>query len=265
MNEIIEKLQQKTDVSAYSVKFINSLIHRRMTELKFVEIAAYIEYVEKNAIEITLLESQLKNSYSLFFRNRLTFETLSQIVIPRIAMQKEEGSEVRIWSAGCAGGQEAYSLAIVFETFNKISSTELKYRIFATDRDYAEIEHAVLGEYGKQDIGYLTNIETDLWFNAVGKCFKISAELKNFVQFELFDLLDNECSCPPSSIFGGFDIVMCANVLIYYNKDFQSQLISNFKKCISKNGFIITGEAERDIFVSKGFVELYPQSCIFRV
>ncbi|MBV5342328.1 hypothetical protein JZU68_01485, partial [bacterium] len=113
-----------------------------------------------------------------------------------------------------------------------------------------------LGEYNKQDIDNLTNSETDLWFKVVGVNYKINVDIKKHVQFELFNLLDKECTCPPSSIFGGFDIIMCANVLIYYNEDFQQQIISNFQKCISKNGFLITGEAEREIFINKSFVEV---------
>ena len=265
MNEIIEKLLLKTDVSAYSSNFIRNLIRNRMLELKMVDFVVYKEFIEKNISELERLESQLKNSYSLFFRNRLTFETLSHVILPRLATQKADGNEVRVWSAGCASGHEAYSLAIAFETFNKISATTLKYRIFATDRDYNELEQAVLGEYSKPDIGNLTNLETESWFKLIGKKYKINVDLKQYIQFELFDLLDNECTCPPSSIFGAFDIIMCANVLIYYNEEYQQRIISNFQKCMSTNSYLITGEAEREIFISKGFIEIYPQSCIFRV
>jgi chemotaxis methyl-accepting protein methylase len=265
MNEIIEKLQQKTDVSVYTTKFLISLIQHRMTDLKLDEVADYIGYIERNPFEFEIIEGQLKNSYSQFFRNRLTFETLRHVILPRLVTQKQSKDEVRILSAGCAGGHEAYSLAIVFETFNKISSTELKYRIFATDRDFSEIERAVVGEYGKHDVGNLTNTETGLWFKVLGKNYKINVDIKKHVQYELFDLLDKRSTCPSSSIFGEFDIIMCANVLIYYNEEFQQQIISNFQKCISKNGFIITGEAEREIFINKNYVEVYPQSCIFRV
>ncbi len=264
MNEIIEKLQQKTDVSAYSKNFIRNLIHHRMSELNMNEVAEYKNYIDRSISEMDKLEGQLKNSYSMFFRNRLTFETLGQVVLPRIAMQKTTGNEVRVWSAGCAGGHEAYSLAILFESFNEISSKKIKYRIFATDRDYAEIQKAALGEYGRHDLGNLTVLEKEKWFQTNGKIFKIIPEIKKCVQFELFDFLQTDAICPPSSIFGGFDIIMCANVLIYYNEDAQQRVISNLRKCISENGFIVTGEAERDVFVNKGFTEISQQCCIFR-
>jgi len=178
MKEIIEKLQSKTDISAYSSNFIRNLIRNRMLELKLNELDEYKEYIEKSVSELEILESQLKNSYSRFFRNRLTFETLSHVILPRLVTQRaDNNAEVRIWSAGCAGGHEVYSLAIVFETFNKISTTKLKYRIFATDRDYSEIEHAVLGEYSRQDIGdfyidgFYRNLSTILYFQSVKKLF----------------------------------------------------------------------------------------------
>jgi len=201
----------------------------------------------------------------LFFRNRLTFETLRQLVLPRLVAQKADGKEVRIWSAGCAGGQEPYSLAILFESFRKMSSTKLNYRIFATDRDYSEIECAVVGEYTRKEIENLTIAEKDNWFTGDKKKFKIDARLKKHIEFELFDLLDKECICPRTSIFGGFDIIMCANVLIYYNEFIQQFIISNLQKCSSENGIIITGEAERELFIRSGFAEIYPHSCIFKL
>jgi len=264
MNEIIEKLQQTMDISAYNVEFIKSVIQRRLDALKIDDLADYYGYIENNASEMELIEQNLKNSFSLFFRNRLTFENMQQLLLPHIAMQKAVGEEVRIWSAGCAGGHEPYSMAIAFESFNKISSKKLKYRIFATDKDYSQLQYAVLGEYSKKEIGNLTLSETNLWFKTIGNKYKINVDLKKQIQFELFDLLDNECLCPPSSIFGSFDVVMCANVLIYYKAEFQQLIISNFKKCMSNNSIIITGEAERELFINSGFVELYPQSCIFR-
>ena len=257
-------MQQHTDVSVYSTRFISNLIENRMSDLNLASVADYQSYLTKNTSEFELFDSQLKNSYSLFFRNRLTFETLHHIVLPRLAAQKADGNELRVWSAGCAGGQEPYSLAILFESFHKISSTKLNYRIFATDRDYSEIERAVVGEFSRLEIANLTNVEMDSWFAGDGKKFKIDSRLKKHIEFELFDLLDNECLCPRTSIYGAFDIIMCANVLIYYNESIQQFIISNLQKCISENGIIITGEAERELFIRYGYTEIYPQSCIFK-
>jgi len=265
MNKLISQLAQNPDFSAYSPTYLGNLIQSRMAELKMQDFADYFVYFDKNSTENDLLESGLKNSYSLFFRNRLTYEVIRHLVLPRLAVQKAVADEVRVWSVGCASGHEPYSLAIVLETFNKISSRVLKYRIFATDREFAEIENAVLGEYSRQDLGNLTLAETDKWFKTKGKRYKIDARLKKNIQYEIFDLLDKNYICPPSSIFGDFDIIMCANVLMYYNVDVQMRIVDNFKKSIVSNGLLITGEAEREILLKAGCTELIPQSCIFKV
>ncbi|MBP6610800.1 MAG: hypothetical protein KA206_06870 [Paludibacter sp.] len=261
---IIEKLKQKIDISAYSSHFIQQSIKHRMFDLGIVEIVDYANYFESSSSESDVFENLLKNSYSLFFRNRLTFETLGQVVLPVLMGDKREVDEIRIWSTACAGGHEPYSLAIAFEKFNRLSSNKLKYRIFATDRDFKEIEHAIMGNYSATDIENLTISETKEWFLFDGKYYKIKSELKKNIQFEIFDLLDDSCICPRSSIFGTFDFIMCANVLIYYNAETQNRIVSNLKKCVSKHGFVLTGETEREIFINNNFIEVFPQSCIFK-
>lgn len=264
MNDLFEKLQVKSDISVYCPTFIQNLIKYRMSDLAIEQVSDYKRYIESNESELDRIIGLLKNSYSLFFRNRLTFETLGHVVLPKLISQNREIDEIRIWSAACAGGHEPYSLAIVFEKFNQLNASKLKYRIFATDRDYHEIERAVVGVFSASDIGNLSNLETTNWFLSDGKTYKIKAELKKNIQYELFDLLNNSCICPRSSIFGSFDFIMCANVLIYYNEEIQKQIVSNMKKCISKNGFIISGEAERELFLNNNFIEVFPQSCIFK-
>jgi len=265
MNEIFEVLQLKTDISVYNINFIRNLIEHRMMDLSINEVAEYGAYIAGDAVELDVLTAMLKNSFSQFFRNRLTFEVLGQVVLPSLIIKNTDTSEVRVWSVACAGGHEPYSLAIVFEKFNKASAVKFKYRIFATDRDYHEIERAVVGIFSSSDIGNLSNLETAHWFEPIGKNYKIKAELKKNIQFELFDLLQNSSLCPRSSIFGSFDFIMCANVLIYYNEKTQRQIVSNLKKCISTNGYIISGETERDVFLSANFKEVFPQSCIFKL
>lgn len=263
--KLIDELMHEMDVTPFSRSFISNLIRNRMADLNFNVIDDYVAYFEVNKSESELFRSQLSNSYSMFFRNRLTFEVLAHIVIPACLQKSNSISEMRVWSAGCAAGHEAYSLAILFESFNNVSSKQLKYRIFATDKNYKEIEKAVMGDYQFSDLGNLTVNELDKWFTQNGNKYKLNASIKQFVQFELFDLLNEDCICPKTSIFGDFDLIMCANVLIYYNPEVQKKIISNFKKCIASDGYVITGEVERDLFLQNGFIEIYPQSSVFRL
>lgn len=260
-----DRIKKYIDISAYNTNFIDNVIQNRVAELNCKTTDEFLKIIELDAVELAIFEKNLINSYSLFFRNRLTFEVLRHVYLPSLLNKTKDNTEIRIWSAGCAAGQEAYSLAILFETFNKNSSRQFNYRIFATDKSYDAIQVAVSGQYRKNDLGNLTLVEAEAWFTKIDKKFKIEKSLNEHIQFEFFDLLSKECACPSSSIFGDFDIIMCANVLIYYNVDVQKQILSNFRKCVSTKGILITGETERDLYIRNGFFELYPNSAIFVV
>jgi len=78
-------------------------------------------------------------------------------------------------------------------------------------------------------------------------------------------LLNEKYSCPPTSIFGDFDLIVCANILFYYTPEIQKKIIKKTKNCLSDTGYLITGETERDLFIQSGFHEVYPQSAIFKI
>jgi chemotaxis methyl-accepting protein methylase len=83
--------------------------------------------------------------------------------------------------------------------------------------------------------------------------------------FSQFDLLESQMTSPPDSIFGGFDIIICANVLFYFNELTRNQILKKIISASEKNGIFITGEVERDYFLKLNFVEVFPQSSIFQM
>lgn len=205
----------------------------------------------------------IQNSYSEFFRNSLTFSVLERIVMPRIIFNEKRNS-IRIWSAACAGGQEAYSLAILLEEF-KNGDKKVACRIFGTDKDEEQVRIAAQGRYSADQIGNITLKQFKKWFIREEDQFTVIPELKSNIEFSVFDLLSSQYSSPPESIFGGFDIVMCANLLFYYQADSQKTIIEKIKGAMAENGYLITGETERDILINYGFKEVFPQSAIYKI
>ncbi|MEI7664139.1 MAG: CheR family methyltransferase, partial [Bacteroidota bacterium] len=103
------------------------------------------------------------------------------------------------------------------------------------------------------------------WFTKEGDVFKIKPELKECLDFSVFDLFSDRLSSPPASIFGDFDLVFCANLLFYYKPEFRAFILAKMEKCLANGGYLVTGETEREILTRYGYREVFPQSAIFRV
>lgn len=179
--------------------------------------------------------------------------------------QREHQKEIRIWSAASASGQEAYSLAILCEELIATSNIPLTYRIFATDIDPAQVSKASEGVFSTNMVGNISLKRLNTYFKKQGDNYVISTLIKNRVIFSQFDLLSNEAYCPPSSIFGEFDIVFCSNLLFYYKPKHRLSIVEKITKCISAETYLVTGEAERETLSGYGFREVIPYSAIFQM
>ena len=177
--------------------------------------------------------------------------------------QQFNQKEIRIWSAACAGRQEAYSLAILLEELNKGREVPWDYRIFATDKSVAQVDEARRGVFSQQALAKMTLSWTEQWFEKQNESYVVRPELKRCIDFSVFDLLDQTNGCPSSSIFGDFDIVFCSNVLFYYKPVFRTAILEKVTSCLSKDGYIVVSEVERDFMLNNLFREVYPQSGIF--
>jgi chemotaxis protein methyltransferase CheR len=273
MNEIYNGLpknfQQKLDVdiSRYDPSFVSQIIKNRQLELKLRDYYHYIDCLLDDENEREIFENMLQISYSIFFRNILTYSTLEQIVIPKLLIKKasKSNANVRIWSAACASGQEPYSLAIVLENCLSKNYKLENYHIFATDIDPKQIEIAKRGVYSEENLKNVSLHDIQKWFYKSNNSYLIDTYLKQKVSFSVFDLMDQKLSSPPDSIFGDFDIIMCANIMFYFNEESRKLIFNKLIASALQNTYFITGEVEREYFISRQFVELYPQSAIFQL
>ncbi|MFZ4401754.1 MAG: CheR family methyltransferase [Bacteroidales bacterium] len=254
------------DISRYEEMFLEKSINNRFLDKNCLSEDMYIELLENNDEEVDLFLGSLQNSHSEFFRNSLTFSVLEHILIPSIILKKKSTirKEVRIWSAACAAGQEAYSLSIIFEEFNNCKNERFKFRIFATDQSQVQLTEAQKGEYEFSSLNNVNLKRINQCFDKNGKSYKIKPELKKNIDFSVFDLLNEHLSSPPRSIFGDFDIVFCANLLFYYKPQYRRIIMDKVENCMAEDGLLITGETEREIFLNNNFREVYPYSAIFQ-
>jgi chemotaxis methyl-accepting protein methylase len=250
------KEQYALDISMYDSSFLEKSIQFRLSSTSCLNFEAYLDYMAKVPNETSCLFDQLSNSYSEFFRNPLTFAILEQLVIPGLfeRQSKKLSGEIRIWSAGCASGQEPYSLAMLLDNFKNTRVPTMSYRIFATDNSVNELEVARKGVFDFKSVQNTKLEYAEKYFRQKGESYKLDSKLMEQVDFSVYDLLDKDSGSPSASIYGDFDLIMCSNVLFYYQPDYQQIILQKIYSALKPGGFFITGEAEKQIVNSfKGF------------
>lgn len=252
-------------LSEFNIDFLENTVRQRMKETQSRSMEEYLSICGSDVVEEKKLKDALFVCYSEFFRNPLTFAVLERLVFPALFVHNQQFNrkEIRIWSAACAGGQEAYSLAILLEELNKGKKDPWSYRIFATDKSVVQVDEARRGVFSQQALAKMTLSWTEQWFEKQNEIYVVKPELKRCIDFSVFDLLDKTNGCPSSSIFGSFDIVFCSNVLFYYKPEFRTAILEKVTSCLSKDGYIVVSEVERDFMLNSLFREVYPQSGIF--
>lgn len=256
------------DLTAYDSSFLKRTVESRMDSQRINSYQGYIEKLENEEQEQDVLRRSLNNSYSEFFRSPLTFDYLEYILLPLICEQKRrtQEKEIRIWSAACAGGQEAYSLAILCDELLQGKGSEITCRVFATDHCADELEKARKGLYSMQNMGKVSLDRFKKYFELEEKeeVYRVISPLKAIVDFSIFDLLSIAGSSPPSSIYGDFDIVFCSNLLFYYKHEFRQAILQKLGRSLRTGGYLITGEAEREIVKANSYSEVFSNSAIFQ-
>lgn len=250
MDEAVRFISHKlaTDISVYDESFLKKMIEKRLERTSCSTFPAYLDYLSKNLDEPKVLLSSLNIRYSEFFRGPLTFAVLEQVILPGLISEKRSGtSEIRIWSAGCAGGEEAYSLAMILNELTGERDYEIPFRIFATDISEQSLETARQGVYDHKSVQNVTLKYLCKYFNQHAELYVIKPELHERIDFSLHDLLDDTSCCPPASIFGDFDLVICSNVLFYYRPDIQNFILNKIGRSLAQSGYLMTNEVERGI------------------
>ena len=262
---LLMKERYEINISGYDANFLKQAIEKRCSGLGVASLPDYLVYLSCNEAEPRLFFTSLNITYTEFFRNSLTFAYLEQLVLPDLIRKKKSVNELRIWSAGCSSGQEAYSLAMQIENHLERNSEKIRYRIIATDISEQALRVAQQGKYHKEAVGTIKLKDLDRYFIRSGEYYEITDQIKKNISFSYYDLQDRQTSYPQESIFGNFDLVMCSNLLFYYQEEQQKAILKKLINALSRNGYFITGEAEKQT-VSKitGLHMSLPTSPIFK-
>jgi chemotaxis protein methyltransferase CheR len=194
----------------------------------------YVIYLNKHPEEYQMLLNDLAINYTMFFRDQEVYHYLESILLPKLF---STNNTVRIWSAGCATGEEPYSLAILTHKLLGDSALSRQIMIFASDIDKDALAKANEGEYQKKQLNGFPDALVEKYFTQKGDMYKARDFLHRFIRFEQFDL---NTPSPRKNL----DLILCRNVMIYFSKEGQQHVHMNFYDALREDGYFITGKAE---------------------
>ncbi len=229
--------QTGRDFSYYKETTIIRRVERRMNINQISEVSHYINYLQRNPLEIELLFKELLIGVTSFFRDPEAFEAIRKKIIPQIFVKKPLGGTVRVWVPGCSTGEEAYSLAILLKEYIEKVRKGFNIQIFATDIDTSAIEKARTGVYPDSIGSDISPDRLRRFFAKGDNTFQIKKEIREMVVFAVQDLIKD----PP---FTRLDVISCRNLLIYLNPQIQKKLLPLFHFALMPEGILFLGTSE---------------------
>ena len=246
----------RTDFGRYKEATLQRQMRRRMTALGIGTAADYVAYVQANPEEQGLLAQHLTVSVSAFFRDPEVFRTLRDALAQRIAAAPE-GGPIRVWVPGCAGGEEAYSIAAILADLLGERLPDYGVQVFGTDLDAQAIATARAGLYPVSSLEGLAPGLRERFLPERRDLVRVSKTLRECCLFAEHDLLRH----PP---FSRLDLVSCRNVLIYLDADAQAQVLARFHHGLNPGGLLLLGKAESGDAASGLFEPLDPSHRLYR-
>lgn len=218
----------------------SSLMRRVNKRLEAVGVSSYSEYIDRLEVDpqefIHLFNTILINVTS-FFRDPWAWEYLTTEVVPQIVANKEPQQLIRVWSAACASGQEAYTLAIVLAQALGVDQFKQRVKIYATDLDEEALSQARYATYSAREMIGLPVELRDLYFEYSNNQYTFRHDLRRSVIFGHHNLL---VDAPISRI----DLLVCRNTLMYFNAEAQAKILMRFHFALNQGGFLFLGKAE---------------------
>ena len=235
---LFERVRQRTriDFSSYKPSTVQRRLQRRIIATASHGLTGYLAYTDAHPEELDALARETLISVTEFFRDRDAFRTLEHHLRDVIGA-KEAGNEVRVWVVGCATGEEAYSLAIVLLELIAESDKSLALQLFATDIDNDALAVARRGIYNPAAMAEIPERYLKRYFQSSGNGFEPVKALRDLITFARHDVTTD----PP---FLRMDLVTCRNVLIYFNNDLQSKVLTMLRFGLRDDGLLFLGRSE---------------------
>jgi PAS domain S-box len=238
VTKVLIQVRSKTghDFSHYKQNTIHRRIERRMAVHQIDEISHYLDYVRENPLEMTNLYKDFLIGVTNFFRDPDAFDILGKEIISEI-IKTRKGDNIRVWVPGCATGEEAYSIAIIFAEFIEKSQKHVNLQIFGTDIDEDAIEYARAAIYPDSIAADVSKKRLKRFFVKEDCTYKVKKQIREMLVFATQSLIKD----PP---FSRLDLVSCRNLLIYMDSALQKKILPIFHYTLNKTGYLFLGSSE---------------------
>lgn len=239
LKEIFRLLKgfSKVDFVDYKAATIRRRILRRMNINQISDLSDYVKLLHRNPQEIESLYRDVLINVTSFFRNPDVFDSLREVVYPKILADRSASEPVRIWVPGCSTGEETYSHAISLVEMLSELRLDVPIQIFGTDLSESAIQRARAGVYKENIANEVSEIRLRRFFHKIPDGYQISKSIRDMCVFAR----QNVFSDPP---FSRMDLISCRNVLIYLSPVLQKKVIPIFHYALKEHGFLLVGNTE---------------------
>lgn len=227
------------DCSKYKDPYLQRRFNVRMRSTGCHSYECYRQHLIKNPSEYEKLLSEITINVTQFFRDAPVFKVLREEVLPLVVYQrvKENDPTIRVWSAGCSSGEEPYSVAMIIHDLLGEAFGQFKVEIVASDIDEEMLAAAEMGEYlPRQVVGVPKDILSTYFLLKDGS-YVVRDDIKRMVRLKRIDLFSETAG-------KGFDMVLCRNVVIYFNREMQERLYMKFLSSLRPRGYFVMGNTE---------------------
>lgn len=249
--------QQPLDFSEYKRSTILRRIKRRAAHNNFPTLDKYLDFLKTSSQEVDTLAKDFLISVTAFFRDNEAFDVIQNDILPRVINNLKPQEELRVWVAGCATGEEAYSLAILIheELENRSNGTIVK--IFATDMDSLALVHAGKGIYKSSVVKDISPERLKKYFIKEEDSYRVKPEIRRMVIFAQHDLIKNPPYC-------NIHFISCRNLLIYMTPALQKKIFTMLLFGLKQNGYLFLGSSENPASIIQSLEVIHAKWKIYK-
>jgi two-component system CheB/CheR fusion protein len=245
------------DFSGYKRASLKRRIRHRMGQLHIEQYVDYLDHLQVNPDEFEALFNTILINVTRFFRDPEAWDYLAHEAVPELLAALSPNSPVRVWCAGCASGEEAYTLAIVLCEVMGVAAFRQRVKIYATDVDEDALTTARQAVYGERELNDMTPERLASYFEPQGPRWSFRQDLRRSVIFGRNNLVQD---APISRI----DLLLCRNTLMYFTPPTQASILARFHFALAPTGLLMLGKAEMLLSHSLSFEPVDLKRRVFR-
>ena len=245
------------DFSHYKLPTLLRRTKRRAAHSNFNSLASYLDFLKTSPVEVEALTKEFLISVTSFFRDKEAFAYIQKHILPGILASLAPGEELKMWVAGCATGEEAYSIGILIaeQLTGKYKDTVVK--IFATDIDSVAMAHAGKGVYNQEITKSVAAERLEKYFTREGNSYRVKPAIRSMIIFAQHDLVKNPPYC-------NMHLISCRNLLIYMTPILQKKIFSMMLFGLKRDGYLFLGSSENPMPIIKNLEVVHKKWKIYK-